>query len=493
MYRLLYYVLITILATAFILSLAGIMDYSAWAIAYSTGLILAVCLVTNYIFGRVFEAPRNIESAYITAFILALIISPVRSLHDSLFLVAAAGLAMASKYLIAIRKKHIFNPAAIAVVLTAFGASQAASWWVGNAKLLLVVVIGGLLVVHKIRRFKMVLTFLAAALTSTAIMSLATSSSLSVNLHHAIMQSSLFFLAFIMLTEPLTSPPTGKKQMWYGALVGALFPPQIHIFNLYSTPELALVTGNVFSYFISPKLRLTPRLAQKVPTSKDTADFVFATDRPVSYRPGQYMEWTLPHSEHDLRGNRRYFTLASSPTEPTLRLGVKFYNPGSTYKKAMLGMDEQTPIAAGQLGGDFVLPKNPKQKLAFIAGGIGITPYRSMIKYLLDKNEHRDIALLYSDHTAESLVYTDVFEPAREQLGIKTTYFLTDPGAHTKNQWMRVGIITAEAIKSTLPDYKERLFYISGPHPMVEAMRKLLRDLGVPPKQIKTDFFPGYT
>jgi ferredoxin-NADP reductase len=114
-----------------------------------------------------------------------------------------------------------------------------------------------------------------------------------------------------------------------------------------------------------------------------------------------------------------------------------------------------------------------------------------MIKYLLDKSEARNITLLYSERTANLLAYTDVFEAARQKLGSKIVYTLSDQSQNVP-KWALAGVITPEMIKTQIPDYQERLFYISGPPGMVHAMKKNLHNLGVKSKNIKTDFFPGY-
>ena len=490
MYRLLLYFLILLLVVATIFSAVGWLSYDPWAIGFSAAFLVIICQVTNQLFARIFEAPTNVESAYITALILALIITPLSSHHDLTFLAAAGVLAMASKYILAIKRKHVFNPAAIAVAIAAIGTGQAASWWVGNQLLWPFVLVGGLLIMYKIRRTKLVLTFFAAATGSTIVVALIRGVSVASTLDKTALHSSLLFLAFVMLTEPLTSPATTTGQLWYAGLVGLLFPPQVHLGTLYSTPELTLVAGNLFAYAIGPKIKLLPRLKQQIKLTPDTADFVFTPDRPVKFMAGQYMEWTLPHDGADSRGNRRYFTLASSPTETDLRIGVKFYPNGSSFKHAMQAMTKTTPISAGQLGGSFTLPKDPQRKLVFVAGGIGVTPYRSMIKYLLDTNDRRDVTLLYSERTADELVYTDIFSEAEEKLGAHIVYTLTDkPPA---NWHGRTGFITPELIKTEVPDYRDRLFYLSGPHTMVKAMEAALKDLGVTKRNIKTDFFPGY-
>ncbi len=495
MYKLLLYYLIGLLLAAIGLSATGVLHFGVSSIIVSTLIIVISCWIINKIFAEIFHAPTNTESVYITALILALIIAPMTS-HTILnitFLLAASGLAMASKYILTIRKKHIFNPAAIAVALTALGPKQSADWWVGTTALLPFVLIGGLLLVRKIRRGRMVLTFFITSLLATVLYTLLTKGSIGTSLHDTLFTSSMFFLGFVMLTEPLTTPPTSGKQSWYAGLVGLLFPPQFHIFSLYSTPELALIAGNIFSYIISPKTKLFPTLKQKLKISSDTIDFIFNPNQKFAYTAGQYVELTLPHKKTDNRGDRRYFTLASSPTEKDIRLGVKFYKGGSSYKKALLAIDDKTTVVAAQVSGDFVLPNDNKKKLVFIAGGIGITPFRSMIKFLIDTKQKRDITLLYSARTNDDFVYKDIFEQARGEIGLNTIYFVTDEEIKGDSKYIRHQFIDDGAIRSEVADYKQSYFYISGTQAMVKVLQETLSNLGVPRHQIKVDYFPGYS
>lgn len=491
MYRLLLYYLIGLLIVAVGLSIVGDLHYSPLVIIASTLILVGACWAINRTLAFIFSAPINSESSLITAFILALIITPKLGLYDVLFLLAAAGLAMGSKYILTINRKHIFNPAAIAVVLTAFGPRQAASWWVGSA-VLLPFVIGGVLLVRKLRRGQMVTIFLLAVLATTIVYTVLSQGNIVTALKEATLSSPMFFLGFVMLTEPLTLPPVKSKQTWYALLVGVLVPPQVHLLSLYSSPELALVIGNIFAYIFSPKTKLFPVLKQKVKIANNTIDFIFSGGQPIEYQPGQYMEWTLPHKNMDGRGSRRYFTLASSPTEPDIRLGVKFYESGSSYKKALLDINSETPIVAGQIAGDFTMPRDPNQKLAFIAGGIGITPFRSMIKYLLDTGEERQVTMLYSVRNAQDMAYKELFEEARQRIGLRTTYALTGNGAVLPNEHCVPGFITKQTIQEQIPDYMERVFYISGTHAMVVSMQHILSELGVSKSHIKVDYFPGY-
>ena len=223
----------------------------------------------------------------------------------------------------------------------------------------------------------------------------------------------------------------------------------------------------------------------------DIVDFVFKPSQKLAFVPGQYMEFTLAHPHTDSRGNRRYFTLASSPTENDLHLGVKFYEQGSSFKRAMSKMDGRTQIVAAQIAGDFTLPPDPTQKLVFIAGGIGITPFRSMLKYLLDTRQKRDIVLFYVNKTSTEFVYADVLNATQAKLGIKTFYTLTDMHAIPQNWPGFVGRISEQMLLQTIPDYQERTYYLSGPPHMVKASEQVLKNMKVRSEQIKKDFFPG--
>ncbi len=494
MYRLLLYYLAFLLAVAVAFGFFGILPYSPVAIIFSALVLIFVSWVVNELFSRVFGAQPNVESVYITALILALIIDPAMPSDTAkiAFLIWAAVWAMASKYIFAGRKKHLFNPAAFAVALLAFTINQSASWWVGgNLPMMAFVIAGGILVTRKIRRFDLVLSFFIVAL-ATIVMTGNLQNPFSTFVQ-ALSHAPIFFFAFVMLTEPLTTPPTRLLRILYGAFVGFLFSPAIHLGSIYSTPELSLLIGNILSYAVSPKKKYILKLSRKEVEADGTYDFVFEPEEKVDFRAGQYMEWTLGHYRPDNRGNRRYFTIASSPTENEIRMGIKFYGNPSTFKKGLASLVPGDEIMAGQLAGDFVLPADSKKKLAFLAGGIGVTPFRSMAKYLSDKNEKRDIVFLYSNKVPSEIAYKEVFDEAAQRVGMRTIYVLTSPEQQIPAGInARAGMISAEMLKMEIPDYMERTFYISGPHSMVSAMEKCLREIGVKRSKIKIDFFPGF-
>ncbi len=489
MYRLVLCYLVTLLGTALVLGLFKILPQDPVALTLTTVGMLIVCWITNRVFAATFHVPANNESPYITALILALILDPVAAidLKRIAAVVLACVWAISSKFILAIGRKHLFNPAALGVALTALLLDQPATWWVGgNLPLLPVVLLGGFLIMRKLRRLDLISTFVGVALTT--ILATTGPPQYLTALAETLGSSPLLFFAFVMLTEPLTAPTTRWPRIAFAAIVGFLFAPNIHVGSFYFTPELALLTGNLFAHAVGPKGRLVLTLESIEQSAVDSYDFIFRSPRRFAFRAGQYLEWTLGLDRPDNRGNRRYFTIASAPTEDSLRLGVKFYPRSSAFKQALAMMTPGSTIHASQLAGDFTLPADPQTKIAFLAGGIGITPFRSMLQYLIDSRERRPIILLYGVETQRDVAYRDVLFAAKRELGISTVLAV----ARDAEGRQYPGYIDARLVRLAIPDYLERIFYISGPQVMVKALREELRAMGVRRSKIKVDYFPGF-
>ncbi len=492
MYRLVLYYLIAIISGAVVLSFFKQVQYNALQIILSSLFLVAVCGLANDLCGYIFKAPRNVESVFITALILVLIVPPAQSVQGLVFLIVVGTLAMASKFILAINRKHIFNPAAIAVLITSYGINQSANWWVGTPLLAPIILIGGLLVVHRIQKFDLIFYFILSTASVSVLQALLTGGNVATLLNILFLHSSLLFFAFVMLTEPMTVPQKYRWQIIYAVLLGFTFVPKVHIGDLYFSPELALVIGNIFVYLVNPKRKQFLRLIEKVEVAPDLVDFVFEKDPGFNFTPGQYMEWTYPHKNVDSRGNRRFLTIASSPTETNVRLGLKFYAQGSSYKRAILNITDKDTIVGDMLSGEFLLPATQKKgKYVFIAGGIGITPFRSMLKYLTDMKIKQDIVLLYSNSFSEEVIYRDVFDAAAAQLGIKVIYCVTRANNPVANPHFYFGRIDQELIAREIPDYPERTYYVSGSLRLVEGIKELLHTMGIKQSQTITDFFPG--
>lgn len=201
----------------------------------------------------------------------------------------------------------------------------------------------------------------------------------------------------------------------------------------------------------------------------------FRPEQPVRYTAGQFTELHLPH-EADDRGIRRWFTLSSSPTEELLAITTRLHpSETSTFKQQLANLQPGTRLHLADPMGDFVLPKDPSIPIFFVAAGLGITPVRSIITWLHDTNEKRDISLWFATKPKE-LAFHELFK----NTDINFTSITENSREH----------LTAEAIKQAAPE--NSYIYISGPEELVEKLYKDAKRLGIDPSRLIADYFPGY-
>lgn len=214
------------------------------------------------------------------------------------------------------------------------------------------------------------------------------------------------------------------------------------------------------------------------------SSFYFKPDKPIHYIAGQFTEIYLPHEHHDKRGTKRWFTLSSAPSDELLAVTTNFApEKSSSFKEELLSLQHGAELSAASPMGDFVLPKDPSIPLVFVAGGIGCTPFHSIIKELQNTGEERDITLLYSARTLDTVAFRETFD----QLGEKFKIILS------QEDWDGLtGQISAEMILELTQPSDDHYLYISGPEPMVETIWKDLKASGFNKRHIYTDFFPNY-
>ena len=258
-YRLTLYYLAAILLAALALSVLGIVHQSWVNLAFSTMVALLACLGVNWAFARVFGAGSNWESVCITALIIALIVTPPAPSDFAAvgFLILVSAWAMASKYMVAVGKRHLFNPAAFGAALVGIAFHRTVSWWVGdNAVLLPLLVLGGVVILTRLRYTEMLAGFALMVLSiSIAHGDLSSLAGVGHAISMMAIHSMFCFFGLVMLTEPRTAPLGRWRQIVYGALVGLLFSPFTHIGSYYFTPEVAILCGNLFA-FLSNKRRI---------------------------------------------------------------------------------------------------------------------------------------------------------------------------------------------------------------------------------------------
>jgi ferredoxin-NADP reductase/Na+-translocating ferredoxin:NAD+ oxidoreductase RnfD subunit len=498
MYRVVTLGLIALVVSSFVASLFDGLAYEITDLTTSLAIALFVGLGFNVLCSLLWKVPANHESAVITSLIVFLLMIPNDAIAQNWPLAAGVALGIVSKYFIAYRRQHILNPAATGMVLVAVGvivanfmtgsdySSDIFQWWVANPSLFWVLLVVGSLVTFKIRRWPMVLTCIGVGGMIFMIEWWFLFERIPFESGQIFLTSfPVVFLAFFMLTEPFTTPPTKKLQVFYGGLVGALSSTLLFAqIGFPMTPELALVVGNLLFWPTTLRQKLYLSLIEKNEVAKNTWEFIFEKPEGVTFKAGQYLEWMLPHENADNRGLRRYFTIASAPDEPVVRLAVRFEGEdGSTYKKALMDLDPGDKIIASQLAGDFIWPADEQVKLGLIAGGIGVTPFRSHLEAHRSSAVAASATLYYCNNTLADIAYQEYFDA----LETNVVHVL----AKENREGYETGYLNGDIIKRNTPDYAERTWFISGSPGLVNAASKTLRELGVPKKQIVRDFFPG--
>jgi ferredoxin-NADP reductase len=167
-------------------------------------------------------------------------------------------------------------------------------------------------------------------------------------------------------------------------------------------------------------------LDHKKAETDNITTFYFRPEKPVRYTAGQFAEWAVKHAHPDERGIKRWFTISSSPTDELVSLTTKFSSDkSSSFKKALFKLAPGDKILMSDPMGDFVLPKLTQTPLIFVAGGIGITPFHSILSYLASNREARPIKLLYGVRNEDEIIFQDTFNKA----GVHATVVVSEPEA----------------------------------------------------------------
>jgi ferredoxin-NADP reductase len=346
----------------------------------------------------------------------------------------------------------------------------------------------GFAILQKTRRGPLSGTFLGLATILVIIVLMAEGETLGGSLVLWLSWPIMFFASF-MLTEPLTLPGKKWQQILEAAVVAILFAIPINIGDFSTSPAFALIVGNLIAFGFARRQKVTLTFNEQKQLTPTTYEFIFTPHTSRQYVAGQYIEIRVPHKHDDFRGSRRSFSITSAPGDETLRLGVKFYDPSSSFKKALRELKKGSVIESTGISGDFTLPKDTLTPLLYVAGGIGITPFISHLQTLKRRKEARDIVLFYSISSIDELAYKDILEAAGIKVFIITK---TAQGLTLPKNWVHINepFITKDILATYVSDVAARSAYISGPPLMIDGVKKQLKRLHV--AHIKTDYFIGY-
>jgi ferredoxin-NADP reductase len=413
----------------------------------------------------------------------------------------ACVLASASKYALAWRGRHIFNPAAAGAFLAGLTGLNIATWWAATPAMLWLVLPGVLLVLYRTRKFAMAAVFTVVAVSIVAADLLRAGMELPEALWQTLAQRPVLFFVGFMLTEPLTLPPRRWQQLALAAVVGVLFAVPYNLGFVANSPELALLAGNVLAFAVGQRGGVRLRFVASRPLTPTTTEFSFRPERPVRFAPGQALELHLPPDtaggtraakgdgkapgKGDGKGIRRVFSLTSAPGASLLTIGVGTAEPVSSAKRALLALEPGDGLTATMVSGDFVLPRDPATPVLLIAAGIGITPYMAQLAGAPAGD--RDIVLLYLAKSAAELGYAEELQRSGARIlarladGSAPPATMEDAGARR---------IDAAALKDLVPDIGGREVFVSGSPASVRSLRAAARGAGA--RRVHVDSFTGY-
>lgn len=217
-------------------------------------------------------------------------------------------------------------------------------------------------------------------------------------------------------------------------------------------------------------------LIEKRIENSETKTFIFKPEKKIKWIAGQYLIYFLPHENQDNRGKMRFFTISSSPFEKYPSITTKIIDKSSSFKKALDNLQINDEIEAKGPDGDFILDKLSKNHV-FIAGGIGITPFNSILKQLSFEKKQINATLFFT--SKKNFVFKDTIDKIQKENRKLKVFYLNER-------------INEDILRKNLKNLNKYIYYVSGSDPMVEELEILFKRLGIPDKNLKFDYFSGY-
>ena len=230
---------------------------------------------------------------------------------------------------------------------------------------------------------------------------------------------------------------------------------------------------------------LEAKIKEIIPRAYNVKSFRLEVGQNIDYKAGQFLCVSLKTEKEC----KRYLSISSSPTEKGYIEFTKKITQ-SEFSRVLNTLSVGESLIIQYPFGKFTLD-DPHAKIAFLSGGIGITPIRSIAKFAVDEKLDTDIILVYANRSIKDIVFKEDFDiMQKHRHKLRVAHVLCEPAPGFK---CVVGLINAQVIKNEIPDYPQRKFYICGPPAMVEAMQKILsEELLLPKENIITEKFAGY-
>jgi ferredoxin-NADP reductase len=241
-----------------------------------------------------------------------------------------------------------------------------------------------------------------------------------------------------------------------------------------------------------PLVGYQPKLLNRVEAAEGTMAFQFEKPTGFDFKPGQSADLTLPNPpETDAEGNVRTFSIASAPFEDQLMFATRMRD--TAFKRSLKKMPLGTVVKMDSAMGSFTLHKNSAKPAVFLAGGIGVTPFSSIVRQADHDRAPHKLYLFYSNRRPEDAPFVEVLqnlEKTNPQFRFIAT--MTEMRRSKKTWNGETGRIDQEMLSKYLNELRGPIYYVAGPPALVSGMRKMLVASGVDEDDIRSDEFSGY-
>lgn len=236
----------------------------------------------------------------------------------------------------------------------------------------------------------------------------------------------------------------------------------------------------------------TAELRSREEVAEGTMAFHFEKPVDWTFKAGQFIDITLlDPSETDAEGNTRGFSIASAPHEETLMVATRMRD--TAFKRVLKTMPLGTAVKIEGPFGNLTLHNNAARPAVLLAGGIGITPFRSILfRAAKEKLPHR-IFLFYSNRRPEDAPFLEALQALGEKNpNYKLIATMTEIEKSHQPWHGETGLINKELLAGYLENAISPIYYIAGPAGMVKGLHTMLNDAGVDDDDIRTEEFVGY-
>lgn len=236
----------------------------------------------------------------------------------------------------------------------------------------------------------------------------------------------------------------------------------------------------------------TSALRRREEIARDTMAFYFDKPAGFDFKPGQFVDVVLPDPpETDAEGNGRALSLASAPSDPHLMVATRLRD--TAFKRVLRALPLGAAVQLDGPSGSFTLHKNPAKPAVFVAGGIGITPFLSILRQAARDQLAHQLYLFFSNRRPEDSPFLEALQDlARQNPNFHFVPTMTEM-EQSKREWKgERGLLDRAMLVRHLPALQGPIYYLAGPPGMVAALRQVITQAGADEDDLRTEEFSGY-